>query len=143
MGTSAFYLHRQPWRVHTIVFHANQQVQLLSEVSDFATVDTGQGGNTNWVRDCSDFYIQFRSRMDGTKDLRQVNCKLVGKSHVRTLPLDIYAGTIQSYTRHDAPHVLIFIPRFDCMSAESLSTLNLRAADGKLVEETDEADAEE
>ena len=81
MGTSALYLHRQPWRVHTIVFHANQQVQLLSEVNDFATVDSGRGGNTNWVRDCSEFHILFRFRMACTTDLCRISCTLVGKPH--------------------------------------------------------------
>ena len=60
----ALYVHRQPYRIHTLVFHENQQVQLLSDADDFDTVDSGPGGNTDWVRDCIGFHIQLRSRMD-------------------------------------------------------------------------------
>ena len=51
--------------------------------------------------------------------------------------MDMYDGTIQSYTRHRAPHVFIIIPRLDRMSVELSSTLNLEAASDHVVDQTD------
>ena len=78
-----------------MMFHEKQEVQLLSDADDFDTVDSGPGGNTDWVRDCIGFYIQLRYRMDGTMDLRRVNYTLVGKQHVRRLPMYMYFGMIE------------------------------------------------
>ena len=120
-----------------MMFHENQQVQLLSDADDFGTVDSGPGGNTDWVQDCIRFHIQLRYRMDGTMDLRRVSCTLVAKPHVRRLPMDMYNGTIQSYARHPAPHTFIIIPRLDRMCVELLPRLNLGAATDHVVNQTD------
>ena len=93
-------------------------MQLLLDADDFVTVDSGPGGNTDWVRDCTRFHIELRYRMDGTMDLRRVNCTLVDKQHVRRLPMHMYLGTIKDYHRHRPPHVLIVIPRLDHMCVE-------------------------
>ena len=83
MEVPAFYIHRQPLRIHTMMFHENQQVQLLSDAEDFVTVDSGPGGNTDCVRYCTRFHMELRYRMDGTMDLRRVNYTLVDEQHVR------------------------------------------------------------
>ena len=102
-----------------MMFHENQQVQLLSDADDFDTVDSGPGGNTDWVRDCTRFHIELRYRMDGTMDLRRVNCTLVDKQHVRRLPMHMYLGMIESYDRRPVSHVFIVILRLDDMGVGS------------------------
>ena len=120
-----------------MMFHQNQQVQLLSDADDFDTVDSGPGGNTDWVRDCPRFYVELRYRMNGILELRRVSCTLVVKSHVRRLPVDMYNGTIESYTRHPEPHIFIIIPHFDRMDVSLLSTLSLGVASGHGVDQTE------
>ena len=51
--------------------------------------------------------------------------------------MDMYNGTIQSYTRHHAPHICIIIPRLDRMDVGLLSSLNLGAASDHVVDQTD------
>ena len=115
MEVAAFYIHRQSLRIHTIIFYANRQVRLLSDADDFDTVDSGPGGYTSWVPDCTSFFIEFRYRMDGSMDDRRLDCTLLHKLHVMWLPMHMYLGTIKNYHRHRPPHVLIIIPRLDHM----------------------------
>ena len=119
------------------MFHANQQVQLLSDAADFDTVDSGPGGHTNWVQDCRRFNIQVRYKMDGSMDMRRISCTLVKKSHVRILPMDLYNGTIESYARSSAPHIFIIFPRLDRMCVELLPRLNVGGATSHVVNQTD------
>ena len=101
-----------------MMFRENQQVQLFSDAEDFVTVDSEPDGNTDCGWYCTRFHMELRYRMDGTMGLRRVNYTLVGKQHVRRLPMCMYLRMSENYNRRPVSHVFIVIPRLDHMGVE-------------------------